>query len=251
MIGSDSVKNVPGSGQPKAGMMLAAGLGTRMHPITQTLPKPLVKVRGKTLLDYGLDALESAGVERAVVNFHHHPEQIEAHVSSRTAPQIQLSDERDGLLDSGGGIKKAMAQLGSDPFFVLNSDSFWIEGAKPNLLRMADFWQADTMDILLLLADMAGAVGFATKGDFLMDSDGRLERRGEQKTAPFAYAGAAIVNPDIFAGSPDGPFSINILFDKALEHGRLFGLRLDGLWLHVGTPEAIREAEEAIAKSAT
>ena len=251
MIGKDTVAGGSGSHPPKTGMMLAAGLGTRMHPITQTLPKPLVKVHGKTLLDYGLDALESAGVERAVVNLHHHPEQIEEHVRSRKAPEIRISDEREALLDSGGGIKKAVPDLGSDPFFVLNSDSFWVEGTKPNLQRMAEFWQADTMDILLLLADMAGAVGFSTKGDFLMDADGRLERRGEQKAAPFAYAGAAIINPEIFADSPDGPFSINILFDKALEQGRLFGLRLDGLWLHVGTPEAIREAEEAIAKSAT
>ncbi len=232
-------------------MMLAAGLGKRMHPITQTMPKPLVKVQGKTLLDRGLDTLQGAGVETAVVNVHHHAEQIEAHVKSRATPQIHISDERDALLDSGGGIKKALSQLGTEPFYVLNSDSFWIEGTRPNLMGMADFWNADTMDILLLVASMAGAIGFNTKGDFLMDPDGRLARRGEHKTAPFAYAGAAIFNPGVFDGAPDGPFSINTLFDKALEQGRLFGLRLDGLWLHVGTPEAIREAEEAIAKSAT
>jgi len=242
-------KAIPG--RPKTAMMLAAGLGKRMDPITRTLPKPLVRVHGKTLLDHGLDALAGAGVERVIVNVHHHADQITAHLDARQTPEICISDEQKELLNSGGGISNVLPQLGAEPFYLLNADSFWVEGSRPNLVRMAEFWQADAMDILLLTADMANAIGFGTKGDFLMDGEGRLERRGEREIAPFAYAGAAILNPAIFDGAPDEPFSLNILFDKALEQGRLFGLRLDGLWLHVGTPEAIREAEEAIARSAT
>ncbi len=230
--------------------MLAAGIGTRMLPITKTIPKPLIRVNGTTLLDHNLNTLERAAVDKVVVNVHHHADQIEEHVEARTTPNIVVSDERDQLLDSGGGTKMALSKLGNEPFYLLNSDSFWIEGARSNLLRLAEFWNPGDMDILLLVTGMAGAIGFDTRGDFQMDDDGRLIRRQEQEVAPFAYAGAAILNPVIFANTPDYPFSLNSLFDKALEQGRLFGLRLEGLWLHVGTPDAIRKAEEAIAKSA-
>ncbi len=235
---------------PKKAMVLAAGLGTRMRPITDKIPKPLVKVHGKTLLDHGLDALVRANVKEAVINVHYHADQIEDHVSSRSDLKITISDERDELLDSGGGIANALPHLGDEPFFLINADSFWIEGYQQNLLRMAETWNQKEMDIMLLLASMANAVGFGSKGDFSMETDGRLLRRGEKKIAPFAYSGAAIINPAIFKNAPKGAFSLNKQFDQALEQERLFGLRLEGLWLHVGTPEAIHEAEDAIAKSA-
>ncbi len=235
---------------PRTGMILAAGLGSRMQPITETLPKPLVKVHGKTLLDHGLDMFEKIGVNHVVINVHHHADQIEEHLKARTGMSLEISDERKHLLDSGGGVKKALPKLGEEPFFLLNADSFWIEGYKPNLIRMAKQWDPAEMDILVLLAGLTNAVGFTSRGDFHMDAEGRLERRSEHEVAPFAYAGAAIINPDIFETAPDGPFSLNMLFDEALEKERMFGLRLEGLWLHVGTPDAIREAEEAIARSA-
>ena len=235
---------------PKKAMILAAGLGTRMRPITDKIPKPLVEVAGKTLLDYGLDALTRSGVEEAIINVHYHAEQIEQHVANRTDIKITISDEREELLDSGGGIANALPLLGDDPFYLLNADSFWVEGCTQNLSRMSDGWDAQEMDIMLLLSCMKKAVGFGSKGDFSMDTDGRLLRRVEKKIAPFAYAGAAIINPSIFKGAPDGAFSLNKQFDTALEQERLFGVRLEGLWLHVGTPDAIYEAEDAIAKSA-
>lgn len=231
-------------------MVLAAGLGKRMRPITDTTPKPLIKVWNKTLLDHGLDALKQAGVQRAVVNVHYLADQVETHLQQRLNPKIIISDERNSLLDSGGGIKKALGLLGQSPFYLLNADSFWIEGCRPNLQTMAQVWDPDKMDILLLVATMDRAVGFDGKGDFFMDPSGLLARRGEQKMAPYVYAGAALVSPAIFDKTPDGAFSINRLFDRAIERERLFGMQMDGLWLHVGTPEAIVEAEHAIAKSA-
>lgn len=231
-------------------MVLAAGLGKRMRPITDTTPKPLIKVWNKTLLDHGLDALKQAGVQRAVVNVHYLADQVETHLQQRLKPKIIISDERNTLLDSGGGIKKALGLLGQSPFYLLNADSFWIEGCRPNLQTMAQVWDLEKMDILLLVATMDRAVGFDGKGDFFMDPSGLLARRGEQKMAPYVYAGAALVSPAIFDKTPDGAFSINQLFDRAIERERLFGMQMDGLWLHVGTPEAIVEAEQAIAKSA-
>jgi len=248
---NDTVINYPVQTKtPETAMVLAAGLGTRMRPITDTMPKPLVSVQGKTLLDHGLDALENAGVKKSVVNVHYHADQIVDHVAKRTTMETEISDERNELLDSGGGISKALPALGSSPFYLLNADSFWVEGCRPNLVRMAEAWDEEKMDILLLLAGMANAVGFGSKGDFVMDADGRLERRGELKIAPFAYAGAAILHPRIFENAPEGKFSLNKQFDEAIEKERMFGLRLEGLWLHVGTPDAIGEAEEAIARSA-
>lgn len=235
---------------PEKAMILAAGLGKRMRPITDTMPKPLVRVFGKTLLDYGLDALNKANVSNAVVNLHYLGDQIEVHLANRTAPKITLSDERDGLLDSGGGVKKALPQLGKDPFYLLNADSFWLEGIKPNLELLAGAFDENTMDIILLLSGFPNAIGYNGSGDFEMSSDGRLSRRTEKKMAPFVYSGAAIIHPRVFADTPDGAFSLNLLFDRAIENGRLYGARMEGLWLHVGTPEAITEAEHAIAQSA-
>ncbi|MEZ5872961.1 MAG: nucleotidyltransferase family protein [Nitratireductor sp.] len=235
---------------PSRAMVLAAGLGKRMLPITETLPKPLVRVHGKSLLDHGLDALARAGVSEAVVNIHYLADLVEAHVAGRTSPKVILSDERDALLDSGGGVVRALPHLGNEPFFVLNADSFWIEGYRPNLINLARHFNPQTMDIMLLVSTMGSAIGYDGRGDFTMDPCGVLTRRDERSVAPFAYAGAAIMKPELFVDAPDGAFSLNRIFDKALERGRLFGLRLEGLWLHVGTPAAIREAEDAIARSA-
>lgn len=243
------VDNILGVQIPKSAMVLAAGLGTRMKPITDSLPKPLVKVCGKTLLDHGLDALNRAGIENIVVNVHHHANLIEDHLAKR-GQNIVISDEKAELLNSGGGIVHALDKLGEQEFLVLNADSFWLEGCSPNLTRLCDAWNTEHMDILMLLSGMTTAVGYEKAGDFYMDGEGRLSRREEGQTAPFAYVGAAIIHPRIFEGAPKGAFNLNILFDKAIESGRLFGIRMEGLWLHVGTPEAILEAEEAIAKSA-
>jgi len=235
---------------PKTAMVLAAGFGTRMRPLTDRLPKPLVRVAGKTLLDHVLDRLADAGVERAVVNVHHFAEQIIDHLESRRQPRSVTSDERGLLLDTGGGVLKALPELGAAPFFLINADTIWIDGVKPNLARLAEAFDAASMDALLLLAPTAGSVGYAGRGDFSMASDGRLRKRAEREVAPFVYAGAAILTPALFAGSPAGAFSLTRLFEHAAEAGRLHGLRLEGLWMHVGTPEAIAAAEAAIKASA-
>jgi len=229
-------------------MVLAAGLGKRMRPLTDTLPKPLVKVAGKALIDHVLDRLADAGVTQVVVNVHHKAEQIENHLRGRTRPRIVISDERDQLLDTGGGVVKALPQLGAAPFFHMNSDTLWIEGVTPNLPRLAAQFDSRT-DILLLVASTATSIGYQGRGDFTMAPDGRLTRRGEREVAPFVYAGAAILAPAIFADAPQGAFSLNRLFDRAAEAGRLYGLRLEGTWMHVGTPDAIQAAEAAILES--
>ena len=229
-------------------MVLAAGLGTRMRPLTDTLPKPLVKVAGKPLLDHVLDRLADAGVSKAVVNVHHRADQIEAHLKGRTRPQIAISDERDLLLDTGGGVVKALPLLGAAPFFHMNSDTLWIEGVTPNLPRLAAQF-TDEMDILLLLASTTASIGYEGRGDFAMAPDGRLARRAERQVAPFVYAGAAMMRPSLFADAPSGKFSLNRMFDRAMDAGRLHGLRLEGTWMHVGTVAAIKAAEAAISES--
>ena len=235
---------------PKRAMVLAAGLGKRMRPITVTTPKPLVEVGGRALIDRALDTLENAGVEKAVVNVHYLADLVSVHVGRRKSPEIVVSDERARLLDTGGGVAKALPVLGSEPFYLLNSDSFWIEGARPNLSWLADAWNDESMDALLLVAPTVRTIGYHGRGDFRMDPAGRLVRRPEREVVPFVYAGAAILHPRLFASAPAGPFSLNLLFNAAMEAGRLFGVRLDGLWLHVGTPDSIGEAELTIADSA-
>jgi MurNAc alpha-1-phosphate uridylyltransferase len=235
---------------PKSAMVLAAGLGTRMHPLTDSMPKPLVKVAGKALLDHVLDRLSEAGVERAVVNVHHFADHIIAHLAARKRPHIVISDERGVLLDTGGGVVKALPELGGAPFYHLNADTIWIDGVQPNLLALAAAFDPKTADALLLLAPTAGSIGYNGCGDFVMAADGRLLRRAEREVAPFVYAGAAILSPALFTKAPSGGFSLTMLFDRAAGVGRLAGLRLEGLWMHVGTPAAIAAAEAAIKASA-
>jgi MurNAc alpha-1-phosphate uridylyltransferase len=230
-------------------MVLAAGLGIRMRPLTDTKPKPLIKVAGKTLLDHMLDRLADAGVETAVVNVHYLADQVERHVAHRTQPRIVISDERADLLGTGGAVMKALPTLGTAPFFHVNADTLWIDGVEPNLMRLAQVFDAAAMDALLLLAPTTGSIGYSGRGDFSMGADGRLTRRAERDVAPFVYAGAAILSPDLFAGAPQGEFPLTPLFERAAKCGRLFGLRLEGVWMHVGTPDAIAAAEAAFTAS--
>lgn len=228
--------------QIRSAMVLAAGLGTRMRPITDRIPKPLVEIAGRSLLDRGLDRLQEAGVETAVVNVHHLGEQIIEHARSRAAPRILISDERDGLLDSAGGVVKALPLLGPAPFFVLNADTFWIDRADPDLERLKLAWDGARMDILLMLADPNDATGHTGGTDFLIDADGRLAR-SKGDAAGLVYAGAFIVRPEIFAGAAVEKASLNLYFDRAIAAGRLFGRRMKGAWITVGTPDAIPAAE--------
>lgn len=227
-------------------MVLAAGLGKRMYPLTVDRPKPLVEVAGKRLIDYAFDRLRSANITRAVVNVHYLAEQVEDWAQSQTAPEIVISDERRQLLDTGGGIQKALDHLGPAPFFVLNSDSFWLDGAIPALERLRRAWDGARMDSLLLLSPQASAVGYEGAGDFHRDAGWRLNRRQPGETAPFIYAGCYLVSPSLFAGAPEGAFSMNLLWDAALARGRLFGLLHDGLWIHVGRPDSIAYAERTM-----
>jgi N-acetyl-alpha-D-muramate 1-phosphate uridylyltransferase len=232
---------------PKSAIVLAAGLGTRMRPYNGHIPKPLVAVGGKSLIDYGLDRLGEAGVERAVVNVHYLADAVERHLASRRQPRIVISDERERLLGTGGGIARALPQLGDAPFFLVNSDTFWLDGVKPNFARLGEVFDAASMDALLLLAPTAGSIGYQGRGDYTLLPDGRLRRRAEQEVVPFIYAGAAILSPALFADAPVGAFPLTLLFDRAGANGRLFGLRLEGVWMHVGTPEAVVAAETALA----
>jgi MurNAc alpha-1-phosphate uridylyltransferase len=235
---------------PRRAMVLAAGLGTRMRPFNGHVPKPLVQVGGKPLVDYVLDRLADAGVERAVVNVHHLADQLEQHLAQRQRPEIVISDEREELLGTAGGVVKALPDLGIAPFFHVNSDTIWIDGVTPNLRRLAAAFDPARMDALLLLATSISSIGYTGRGDFAMGPDGRLMRRGEREVVPFIYSGAAILTSAFFEGVAPGPSSMSPLFDRAIENERLYGLRLEGLWMHVGTPDAVKAAEEAILASA-
>lgn len=226
-------------------MLLAAGLGTRMRPLTNTLPKPLVKAGGKTLLDHNLDQLAASGVTETIINVHYLPDQIIEHVKTRTLPDIMISDERNGILDSGGGILKVLPVFGDAPFFSLNADTIWLDGPRRNLDRMREAFDPVRMDVLLLVAPAVTTIGWGNKGDFVLNQDATLRRPGKGEVAPFAYTGVAVLKPESFAGRPE-IFSLNRIFDDAAVQNRLFGLRLDGLFMHVGTPEALQEAERAL-----
>ena len=234
---------------PSTAMVLAAGLGLRMRPITEKMPKPLVPVAGKALLDHVLDKLVAAGVEKTVINVHYLPDQIIQHVAGRTRPHIVISDERNEILGTGGGVVKALPLLGDAPFFHLNADTVWIDGVRSNLLRLAEGFNPARMDMLMLMAPTAASIGYDGRGDYTMSADGTLHKRKEKQIAPFVYAGAAIVSPRLFAAAPHGEFGLPKLFDAAEDAGRLFGLRLEGTWMHVGTPDAIAEAERAVLES--
>ena len=234
---------------PDKAMVLAAGLGVRMRPLTERIPKPLVTVAGRTLLDHVLDKLADAGTREAIVNVHYLPDQIIEHVSARKRPRVTISDERERVLGTGGGVVKALPLLGNAPFFHVNADTLWIDGVRPNLMRLAEAFDPARMDILLLMAPTAGSIGYEGRGDYAMLPDGALRKRKERQVVPFVYAGAAIISPSIFAGAPSSEFSLTKMFDVANEQERLFGLRLDGTWMHVGTPEAVGAAEEAFLES--
>lgn len=235
--------------KPTTAMVLAAGLGLRMRPITEKIPKPLVQVAGKTLLDHVLDKLAVIGVDKAVVNVHYLPDQIIRHLESRQQPRIVISDERHEILGTGGGVVKALPELGAAPFFHMNADTMWIDGVRSNLARLAEAFDPARMDMLMLMAPTTTSIGYDGRGDYTMSTDGALHRRMEKQIAPFVYAGAAILSPRLFATAPTGEFGLPLLFDAAEERGRLFGLRLEGTWMHVGTPDAIGEAERAVLES--
>lgn len=233
-----------------AGMVMAAGLGTRMRPITHHTPKPLIAVGGRTMLDRALDALAAAGVARAVVNVHHLAETVRAHLAARPgAPATTISDETEALLETGGGIRKALPLLGAGPFFAANADILWTDGPTPALDRLAGAWDPARMDALLLLARREVAHGYHGRGDFFLSEDGRIAgRRGEADSAPYIYAGVQILTPEAFAGTPDGAWSLNLIYDRLLAKGRLYGLVHDGAWYHVGTPEDIAPTEALMAQ---
>jgi len=227
---------------PHTAFLLAAGLGTRMRPLTETTPKPLLKVGRKPMLDWLLDDLASTGVKRAVVNVHWLPEQVEQHLASRDDLEVVISDERDELLETGGALAKARPLLGDDPVFILNTDALWQPDAPSPLAALAAAYDPSRMDELLLLAGTDRCLGFPGAGDFNLGTDGTLSRRGEAAHAPWAYAGVRIANPTKFDGLPVEKFSANRLWDPMLASGRLHGLPLDGFWLHVGTPGALDDA---------
>jgi MurNAc alpha-1-phosphate uridylyltransferase len=230
-------------------MVLAAGLGLRMRPLTDRMPKPLVPVAGSPLLDHVLDKLADAGVSEAIVNVHYLPDQIIDHVARRSRPKVIISDERDVVLGTGGGVVKALPLLGDAPFYHLNADTMWIDGVRPNLARLAEAFDPARMDILLLMAPTASSIGYSGSGDYAMLTDGALRKRKENQVVPFVYAGVAILSPSLFADAPKGEFSLTRMFDRANEQERLFGLRMDGVWMHVGTPDAVRAAEDAFLAS--
>ena len=235
--------------RPTTAFVLAAGLGTRMRPLTDTLPKPLVPLAGRPLIDHVLDRLGDAGITMAVVNVHYRADQIEHHVARRERPRVAISDERRLLLDTGGGVVRALPSLGEAPFLIHNSDSVWIENGSSNLKRLIDAWDEDRMDSIMLLAPTSSSLGYDGRGDFDLGSDSRLTRRPSNATAPFVFAGVSIIHPGMFKGESERPFSLNHVWDRAIAAGRLYGITLDGLWMHVGTPESLTDANAAIAKA--
>lgn len=224
-------------------MVMAAGKGTRMRPLTDSMPKPLVPFAGKPLIDHVLDRLEEAGIEEVIVNVHHFADMLEAHLAKRKGPRIVISDERAQLLDTGGGAKKALSLLGAEPVITFNSDSVWVESLGSNLRDLMAAFDPARMDALLMIADASRTIGYVGRGDFTMDAFGALARRIPATTAPFMFAGVQIIRPELFAEGPDGPFSTNLVWDRLIEKGRLFGHRMGGVWMHVGAPDDLAEAE--------
>lgn len=234
---------------PTSAFVLAAGLGTRMRPLTDTLPKPLIKLQGRALIDHVLDRLDEAGIRQAIVNVHYKASLIEQHLARRSSPRITISDERGLLLDTGGGVVHALALLGHKAFLIHNSDSVWLENDTSNLPRLFSDWDEARMDCLALLADRKTSLGYDGRGDFDLDEAGRLQRRPKGRDADYVFAGVSIAHPRLFAGAPSGPFSLNAVWDRAIQTGRMFGVTLEGTWMHVGTPEALAEADALVAKA--
>lgn len=233
---------------PKTAMVLAAGLGTRLRPITDSLPKPLVRVAGRPLIDWVLDRLVAAGIERAVVNTHYLAELIVEHLRRRRDLEIHFSHEPE-ILETGGGIKQALPLLGPDPFLSVNAKILWLNGREDAIRRLAEAWVDARMDGVLLLQPTVTAVGYDGRGDFVLGPDGRIRRRRELEVAPFLFSGVQILHPRLFENSPDGFFSLNLLYDRAIEAGRLYGIRHDGAWYHVGTPRHLAEVEARLAET--
>ncbi len=227
----------------KKAMILAAGLGTRMRPITDKTPKPLVKVNNRTLIDHALDRLVEGGVTDALVNLHYHGDQVERHLTRRAVPSMTFSWEREALLDTGGGVKKALTQLGEDPFWVVNCDSLWLNGPTSMMVRALEQWDPDKMDAFLILHSTVDAYGYTGNGDFNAEPDGLLSRRPELEVSPWLFTGIQILHPRLFENTPDEAFSLNLLYDRAIEQNRLYGLVHDGEWFHVGTPDGLGEVE--------
>lgn len=228
-------------------MVMAAGLGKRMRPLTITRPKPMVKVAGKPMIDHALDQLRDAGVAKAVVNVHYLPDSLEAHVLARKQPSCTISDERDLLLETGGGMVKATNEgLLPDPFFCVNSDNLWLDGPENSFRQLSRIWDADAMDALLLVVPHPGARNYDGKGDFHLDPVGRIRRRGRGRIAPFIYTGVQLVSHRLLRDAPSGPFSTNILWSRAIEEGRLYGTAFTGQWFEVGNPAAIAPTESAL-----
>jgi MurNAc alpha-1-phosphate uridylyltransferase len=232
------------NGAPKTGMVLAAGLGLRMRPITDTIPKPMVEVAGCTMLDRAIHHLRCAGVERIVVNLHWKGEVIRDHLAGHA--DVVLSDESDTLLETGGGVARALPLLGDAPFYVANGDIVWFDGLTPALARLAAAWDDDKMDALLLMQRTPSAYGYEGPGDFFLDPLGLARRRKSREVAPYLFAGVQILHPRLVADVPKGPFSLNLLYDRALAEGRLWGVVHDGAWYHVGTPDSLAEIDKRI-----
>ena len=231
---------------PHRAMVLAAGLGLRMRPVTNDRPKPLVEVGGRTMLDRALDHLETLEIERTVVNSFYLADQIEAHLAARPKPVTEISHE-ETLLDTGGGIANALDRLGSDPFFAINADILWLDGRTPALTRLAAAWDDDDMDALLLVQGTAKAFGYRGYGDYNVDEIGHMQRREEHEVAPYVFTGIQILHPRLFADAPSGAFSLNLLYDRAESAGRLRAIVHDGEWFHIGTPDALAETEAELS----
>lgn len=234
---------------PNTAMVLAAGLGKRMRPLTATRPKPLVEVAGAPLIEHVFARLRAAGVPRAVVNVHYMADPLEAYLRHRVrGVEVIVSDERAQLLETGGGVLKALPLIDCDPFYVINSDNLWIDGVTPALTQLAARFDATHMDALLLVVPLARATGYSGPGDFRMDPWGRLSRRMPGRVAPYVFSGVQLLSKSLFEGLALEPFSLNRVYDRAAAQGRLFGLSHSGLWFHVGTPQAIPETEAVVAQ---
>jgi len=227
-------------------MILAAGRGRRMGALTASLPKPLLQVGGRAIIDRVLDRVRDAGVERVVVNLHHEGDLLRRHLEARTDLDIQFSDERDSLLETGGGVARALPLLGGGPFYVINGDVIWFDGMGSALGALAARFEPGAMDALLLLQPTVGAIGYKNIGDFTMGGDGRLNRRCEGRVAPFIHSGIQILDPGLFKGCPAGAFSLNYIYDRAGEHDRLYGLRHEGGWMELNRPDGLAAAERAL-----